>query len=95
MEKADIAITDFRTYISGKPILRNAGENMNNKKLHLKKAEENLVAGLRAGETDDEQIKAKILKAISEVQKALELIGQREKNKYHHDSGEDEDMWVG
>jgi len=68
---------------------------MSNKKLHLKKAEENLVASLKAGETDDEQLRANTLKAISEVQKALELIRQREKDKYHHDSGEDEDMWVG
>ncbi len=68
---------------------------MSDKKLYLKKAEENLYASLRSGETDDEQLKSRTLRAISEVQSALEIIRKREKNRYHHDTGEDEDMWVG
>ncbi|WP_028575120.1 hypothetical protein [Desulfonatronovibrio hydrogenovorans] len=68
---------------------------MSDRKLHLKKAEESLYASLSSEGASDEQLKARILKAISEVQTALEIIRQREKNKYHHDSGEDEDMWVG
>lgn len=69
---------------------------MSDKRLYLKKAEENLYAVLKAGETSsDEELKSKILKAISEIQGALEIIRNRGKNKYHHDIGEDEDMWVG
>lgn len=68
---------------------------MSDKRMYLKKAEENLYASLRAGETEDEQVKDRTLKAISEVQKALEIIRSRQKKKYHHDQGEDEDMWVG
>ncbi|RQD66512.1 MAG: hypothetical protein D5R98_02515 [Desulfonatronovibrio sp. MSAO_Bac4] len=69
---------------------------MGNRRQYLKKAEENLYDSLKAGETSsDEQLKNKILRAISEVQGALEIIRNREKKKYHHDIGEDEDMWVG
>ncbi|MFN2268659.1 MAG: hypothetical protein ABR533_10320, partial [Desulfonatronovibrio sp.] len=68
---------------------------MSNRTQYLKKAEENLYASLKAEETSsDEQLKNKILKAITEVQGTLEIIRNREKNKYHHDIGEDEDMWV-
>ena len=65
------------------------------KRSHLKSAEESLYASLRESATSDEQLKNRILKAIAEVQSALEIIRKRERNKYHHDLGEDEDMWVG
>ncbi len=65
------------------------------KKSHLKSAEESLYASLKESATSDEQLKSRILKAIGEVQIALEIIRKRESNKYHHDLGEDEDMWIG
>jgi hypothetical protein len=67
---------------------------MSNNKLYLKKAEENLYASLKSGETNDEQIKTKVLRAISEVQGALDIIRKRDQNKYHHDNADDDDMWV-
>ena len=68
---------------------------MNDKKLYLKKAEEDLYSSLQVSETDDEQVKAKTLRAISEVQSALEIIRKREQKKARYDSGEDEDIWMG
>jgi hypothetical protein len=67
---------------------------MSSNKLYLKKAEENLYASLKAGETSDEQIKTKVLRAISEVQGALDIIRKRDQNKYQHDNVDDDDMWV-
>jgi|GEM_PF-3321169 len=68
---------------------------MNDKKLYLKKAEEYLYSSLQVSETDDEQVKAKTLRAISEVQSALEIIRKREQKKARYDSLEDEDIWMG
>ncbi len=68
---------------------------MKNRKLHLKKAEENLYASLKDAETDDEQIKARTLRAISEVQGALELIRKREQKRGSYYGGDDEDIWMG
>ncbi|WP_045215842.1 hypothetical protein [Desulfonatronovibrio magnus] len=67
---------------------------MSDKRLHLKKAEQSLHLSLKEDETIDDQLKQKILRAISEVQGALEIIRKRESKKYHHDSGDDDDMWV-
>ncbi|MFW5730629.1 MAG: hypothetical protein ACOCPN_02105 [Desulfonatronovibrionaceae bacterium] len=67
---------------------------MQDKREYLKKAEQNLYDCLKAGASSDEQIREKILKAISQIQASLEILGSREKNKYSHEGAEDDDMWV-